>query len=523
MKIPVLYPEDETSFVRMGYGPLRDMYDAEITETTDGEFEMNFSYPVGAPLSQQIQPGTQIISEPDNSGRRWQIFRVYSVEPDSDGAIEVHAEHVCYRLSDIPVLPFFAGTASAALTNMRDRAAVSCPFTFSSSVSGEGNLIIEEPTSIKNVLMDDDTSVKAEFGGVFEFDRYQVKHKARRGYDESASAVYRYGKNITSLRQEISIQGTITGILPFWKGTVTSTSDSGTSGGSSGTSHVKGSDYGYGNNTKAKQVGEDYGYPTVDNDGSSTTYSSRTSSSESKTITVMLPELIIQSQYAGRYPYPRIQAVDLSNDFDDQPTIAELRTAAEKYMTDNNIGIPDVSFDVDIDDDGQGVMLGDTVTVIFDSLGIRTTADVSSVTYDPMTKRITQISIGKTQEDVAAMLNRKPKPENAARINFSGSTKATEATVKNTLKSILKSGSKKVNMTSASDTVAVLSGTEMDALFGQENGICNNTNTVISLVAASGEVPIFGATWNNNAWNAKYQSSVSGTVTINYVVQYFGG
>ena len=52
------------------------------------------------------------------------------------------------------------------------------------------------------------------FGGEYEFDRWLVRLRNRRGADRGVSI--RYGKNLTSLEQDENCAGVYTGVYPYW-------------------------------------------------------------------------------------------------------------------------------------------------------------------------------------------------------------------------------------------------------------------------------------------------------------------
>lgn len=158
----------------------------------------------------------------------------------------------------------------------------------------------------------------------------------------------RYGKNLTDLTQEENIENTITGIYPIWK---------------------------------------------------------------SDEMIVELPEKVLHSANHTRFPYERTVIQDFSSDFNDPPTVDELRERALVFMQDENIGVPEVSLTVKFVDladtieyNGVGelkdVRLGDTVTVEFPSLAISAKQKVTKIDFDVLNDRYELVTIGKIKNSV---------------------------------------------------------------------------------------------------------------------------
>lgn len=150
-----------------------------------------------------------------------------------------------------------------------------------------------------------------------------------------------YGKNLIDLTQEESIADVVTGIYPYWTG-------------------------GEGD-------------------------------------LVQLPEKVVQVQSA--YSYPRIQAVDMTQEFDGKPTAEQLREKANEFISRSGIGTPKVCLTVDFvqlwqtagyeDIAGlERVGLCDTVTVRFDRLGVDAKAKVNKTVYDCLAERYEKIELG---------------------------------------------------------------------------------------------------------------------------------
>lgn len=339
---PILYPADSTAFTSNGLGRLPDAITCVVEEERNGKYEMTMEYPVDGLHFSDIAHSTYIKAVPAD-GKDPQPFRVYNISKPINGRCTVKAEHISYRLSDIPVEPFTATSATTALEGLRTHAVESCPFTFWTDKTTTADFKVDTPVSIRSLLGGMQGSILDTYGGgEYEFDLYTVKLWQNRGHNNGVTL--RYGKNITDLTQEEAIDSTYTGIMPFWRA-----SDGGT--------------------------------------------------------TVTLPEKVVYSANANLFPYHKTKVVDFSQDFSTQPTEAQLRTRTQRYITANNIGVPNVSIKVSFLPLWQSeeykdianlerVNLCDTITVKFPKLGVSATAKVVRTKYDVLAERYLEIEVG---------------------------------------------------------------------------------------------------------------------------------
>lgn len=289
-----------------------------------------------------------IILADPGEGRTAQRFVVYKISKPINGIVTVYAEHKSYRLSHIPVSPFTAENVSAALNGLETHAAEECPFRFWTDKTTSASFKVEKPASIRSCLGGVEGSILDVYGGEYEFDNDIIRLYNHRGQDNGVTL--RYGKNILDIKQEENIQNTVTGVYPFWQG---------------------------GENEYLE-----------------------------------LPEKVLHAENAGSFPFPRTIVLDCSQDFDEKPTVAQLRGLAQKYITASGIGIPSVSISVsfvalwqteeykDIVPLEQ-VRLCDTVTVEFEDLGVSATAKVVKTVYDVLLDRYSSIELGETRRSLA--------------------------------------------------------------------------------------------------------------------------
>ena len=363
--IPTLYTPGTTTFTTNGRGRLSDAISCYVEEKRNGSYELEMVYPVDGIHFSDITHSCIITAKPAD-GKDKQPFRIYRISSPIDGKVTINAEHISYQLTHIPVNPIETEqTACAqALQALKTNAAEPCPFTFWTDKTSPGSFYVKEPKSIRAKLGGTDGSILDAFGGgEYEWDGYTVKLYQHRGADNGVTL--RYGKNITDIEQELNIANTITGIYPYWKG------QDGTGG------------------------------ETV----------------------VILPEKVIHHANASNFPYQRTIELDCSEKFQTQPTVAQLRAFATQYMSDTGIGVPKVSLNVSFVALWQTeeykliaplerVNLCDTVTVIFEKLGISATAKVVRTRFDVMKDRYEEIELGDARTSLAQAI--KAEAENSA-------------------------------------------------------------------------------------------------------------
>lgn len=117
--------------------------------------------------------------------------------------------------------------------------------------------------------------------------------------------------------------------------------------------------------------------------------------------TVYLPETIIWAQ--GSFGFERILSLDLSGEFDEQPTLDQMRTAAESYISEQSISLPKASIDIDYAMDAtiESVKLCDTVSCVYLALGVEATAKCVKTVYDALLGRYKSITLGSIRSNFA--------------------------------------------------------------------------------------------------------------------------
>lgn len=358
--IPVLYKANETEFNSQGVGCLTDCITCYVHEKLNGVYELKFTYPITGVHFSDIKVGAIVDAIPSD-GKAVQHFRIDTITKPIGGKVTVEATHISYQLSYVPVKPFDAVGVLEALNGLKENSLTSNPFSVWTDISNTATKYSQqEPASFRQRLGGVAGSILDCFGGEYEFDNYTVKLYAHRGTDRGV--VIEYGKNLTDLEQEESIDKVITGIVPFWK----------------------------------------------DSNGD-------------KVVSIETP---IESEYASKYPFKRTVVKDFSTNFEKEPTVEQLRAYTESYIKNNCVGVPQVSLDVSfvaLEDteeykslSRERINLGDAVTVRFSELGVDAKAKVIEYKYDVLAERYDSLKIGSVRSSLASTIQEITKVTSSA-------------------------------------------------------------------------------------------------------------
>lgn len=351
-----LYDASESVFASTGLGSLSDAISCMVEEELNGTFELEMRYPIYGRKYEDILFRNFVYAKP-NPYSNPQPFRIYGITKPMDGVVTVNAAHISYDLADITVAPFSATSVVSAFTNMKAAADVNCPFEFWTDKTTAVDMVTRIPLNMRSILGGIEGSILDTYRGEYEFDGYTVKLWNNRGTDRGVSI--RYGKNLTSLKQEENISEVFTAVRPYWYREVSETGS------------------------------EDGGL-------------------------VELPEKIISIE--GTTDYTKILPLDLTSEFDHKPTAAELREATEEYINTHDVGVPKVSLDVSFtnlaDSDEyanvavlERVSLGDTVDVEFPKLGVMSTAKVIKTKYDVLAGKYDSIELGSEKANLVTSIS----------------------------------------------------------------------------------------------------------------------
>lgn len=374
--IPILYRPDEFFFLSNGLGRLTECSECTVTEERNGIFECEFKYPITGRFYQYMidEGGTIAVIHDDKHDI--QPFDIYSYSAPIDGVVTFFAHHISYRLANIIVSPFQAVSCALAIDGLKTHSLNRNDFTFWTNKATDGNFNLTHPDNIRALLGGQTGSILDIYGtGEYEFDKYQVKLYLNRGVDTGVTI--RYGKNLTDIERKFDKGQIFNAVAPYW---------------TDGTNAVSLSDYIVISPdaplTLAPWTADTGDYITDDNGE------------------------IIYFQYVQLQP----AALDISAEFQEMPSEAELRQKALDYLANNQPWTPRDNITVDFVQlwqtpeyenvaNLQRVSLCDTVSIYYPELGVTATnAKIIKVVYNVLTERYDSMEIGTPKTSFADYL-----------------------------------------------------------------------------------------------------------------------
>lgn len=283
-----------------------------------------------------------------------QFFRIYKISKPMRGVVTINARHIAYDLAGYICPPISANTISAAFSAIEANAVPNNDFPFDFSTSRTTSA-----TFTVSYPCDVWSLMSGQQGSLLdvytgEWDFDNWTIKLPTRLGSDNGARIVYGENMKDVRQDENCASMYTGIYPYWY---------------------------------------------TDEDG-----------------LVTLTEEIVSGP--GTYSFEIIKAVDFTDRIDTKPSEAQLRAAAQAYVAANDVGVPQVSIDVDFVPLWQTeeyknnsfaanlerIGLGDTVKVSFPALGVNATARAVAYRYNCLKDRYDKITIGSAQADMGQVI-----------------------------------------------------------------------------------------------------------------------
>lgn len=359
MSIMILHDKKNNNWNSQGLGPLHEAMNPKATRERNGIYELTFSYPVKGVLFKELVMGRWIVADAGPSlTAKAQRFEIAEITKPKNGIVTVYCEHYRYQfLRAIVKLgsKFEKVTAQAALNELAKQLEPKGDFTFFSDISTLSSIDFTDPSKFKNAqeaLGGAQGSMLDNFGGEYVFNNNQVRLLAKAGIERNV--IIAYGKNLTDISQEESIENTYTSVYGWAKG-------------------------------------EAEGDPIL-----------------------TLPEVYIDSEYVGNYTQHRVQSVDFSQDKPE--SVAALRTLVQNYIKNNKVGVPKVNIKTSYVDLASSVMdeqlknlemvdLCDWVTVVFNELKINTSAQIIKTVWNVALDKFDSLELGDASTNMGKVIS----------------------------------------------------------------------------------------------------------------------
>ena len=344
-----LFESTEKDFNTLGICSLNQCLSCTITEELNGSYELVMTYHMDSKGFKELKHRRIIYAKP-NPYSLEQPFRIYAISTPINRVVTVNASHISYDLSGYVVEPFTSTSIYEVVNSIKAKALVEVPFSF--YVTGDldpGEINLKTPESARSIIGNHILQVhKPEI----EYNQNEVYFRQRRGSDNGVTI--RYGKNLLDISHDEDCINVYTDVYPFWHGRE---------------------------------------YDVESEDGSE------------KEILVTLTDKLLKVN--EDFKFTNILILDLSSNFQEEPTEEQLKKATEKYIKDHKIGEPTVSITVDFMQLTSSeeyhkyrlldkVMLGDDVIIEFNEANIYATSRCIKTTYSPILNKYTEIELGET-------------------------------------------------------------------------------------------------------------------------------
>ena len=270
--IPILFPANSTEFTTNGLGRLTECISCSVTEERNGVYELEFEYPVSGRFFSQMLVAGGVVCVIHDDRHDIQPFDINGSSAPIDGVVTFYASHISYRLNKISVVPYEASSCAQALSLMKTKSMTECLFNFWTDKEVSSSYSVKVPSTIRSLLAGQRNSILDVYGkGEYQFDVFDVKLYLNRG--EDSNVTIRYGKNLIEIEDDRDKSRVYNAVAPYWQG-------------------------------------------------------------EDGTV-VTLPEGFVKSDDVSDNEEPTVVPLDLSERYDSEPTIEQIRQAGKSYLSNN--------------------------------------------------------------------------------------------------------------------------------------------------------------------------------------------
>ena len=358
---PVLYPSDEVYYVYLGKGKIADVISCVVYEELNGEWSLTMEYPVTGPMLADLYAGGTIgVYAPSygalgNDITAQEFFDIYKHSVPINGVVTFYANHISRRLANCVYYGSTLGPNGSILTYSSPNAQNINNIKFTKTVSTvSGTDVASIPDTAIAKLIGSEQSVHSVWGADVIFYSYTPVDP----YNPDTTWVptctlyvvnqrghdngvtIRFGVDLTDMEYTQDSSGTYNALVPYWQ----------------------------------KPNG---------------TYKFTTNY-------LVQPTTPVTPVIAAPY--------DCSNDFETEPTSAEMETLAQEILDNNTPWISAETIEADflngaeVDPHGARIQLGDLVTVYWPEAQVKKKMRVVSYEYDTLGEQYLKMTLG-TQDD----------------------------------------------------------------------------------------------------------------------------
>ena len=351
--IPILFESSETEFDNNGLGRLRDCISCVVTEGRNDVYECDFEYPVTGSHFDDIILGRIIGVEHDYTNDI-QPFDIVSYSRPINGVVTFHAVHISYRLRKAVVTATSISSLDDAFGAFNN-AIPSLGFAFNSDITSTNYISAFDgvPKSVRTIMGGVEGSILDAYGGEYEFNRFNVTLWRQRGIDRNLTI--RYGLNMTEFQEDADYSDSYNACVGYWTG--------------------------------------------QDGNGNDTVVTTG----------------LVESGYSGYNNRTEVVALDLTDKFENKPSVANLTAMAQSYMSDNQTYLPSQTINVDFINlrdtlEYQHLSplfecnLCDTVKVVFPRYNVEASFKVVKTVYDVLLERYSGMELGSLQMTLSEAL-----------------------------------------------------------------------------------------------------------------------
>lgn len=207
-----IYASNETDFTKNGYGFLTDILSANVTESLNGDYYLEFAYILNGNLSEYLIEDNIVKCKVEDGTE--QLFRIKRVVKDYT-TIKVYAQHIFYDLLNNMILDASPTNlnASAFGSWLLTKTNFNTNFTFFSDISDTRSARYVRRNPVECIMGDIENSMINIFGGDIQRNNFVIRLLEQRGEDNGIKLIF--GKNIKEIEITSDYTSIVTRVLPL--------------------------------------------------------------------------------------------------------------------------------------------------------------------------------------------------------------------------------------------------------------------------------------------------------------------